>query len=96
MMHPLQASWDRTAGHLSDAERALGGAPHPALAEYRHFLAHNELGLAMESLEAAGDALGAPPGFWRALRAAAEEMGLAERSRVYAARIRGEPPGAGS
>jgi len=44
-MHSLQESWARTAGHLREAERALGGAPHPGRAACRDWVEHNELRL---------------------------------------------------
>src|SRR5215207_5181748 len=53
-MHPFEASWDRARSHLAAAERALGGAPHPARTEYLDWLEHNELELALDALEAAG------------------------------------------
>jgi hypothetical protein len=88
-MHPFEASWDRARSHFGAAERALGGAPHPARAEYRDWIEHNELELALDALEAAGADLGAGPAFWRALAAAAAEMGLAEHGARYASRLAG-------
>ena len=95
-MDALQASWDRTTGYLRDAEAELGHATHPALAECRRFLHHNELDLAMEALEAVGEALDAQPAFWSALKAAADEMRLAEHSDRYARRALTKRPAAGA
>ena len=95
-MDALQAGWDRTIGHLRDAETVLGHVAHPALAEYRRFLQHNELDLAMEALEAVGEALDAQPAFWSALKAAADEMRLAKHSDRYARRALTKRPAAGA
>ena len=59
-------------------------------------LDHNELDLAMEALEAAGDELDARPNFWQSLKDAADEMGLREYSQRYAKRLTDEFPDAGA
>ena len=96
MTHPLQPSWDRTTAHLRIAARALGQRTHPALVDFEEMMDHNELGLAMEALEAVGDQLEAGPNFWRSLKDAADEMGLTEHSQRYAKRLTGQRPEGGA
>ena len=78
----LEASWAVTRRHLDAAARML---PEERLAEYRSWLEHNELELALDELAAIGDALHPPRGFWEELARAAANMRLDEK----AARLRG-------
>jgi len=75
--------WKATEAVLERAHLAL---PQPtgqfraefdrAVGEYRHFLAHNELGLAFESLRDAAKLVPSRGGVWRDLIRAAEFMEL--------------------
>lgn len=49
------------------------------LSEYRSFLEHNELELALDMLEELGDLVPCRGGFWRNLERAAESMDLHDR-----------------
>jgi hypothetical protein len=49
------------------------------LGQYRGFLEHNELELALDTLEALGHLVSCRGGFWRDLERAVENMGLVER-----------------
>ena len=83
----LLKSWKVTETLL---ERARGVLPEPALelrevydkllAEYRSFLDHNELEIALDMLEELGDLVPCRGRFWRDLERAAENMGLKGRS----------------
>jgi hypothetical protein len=63
----LQASWNRTLGHLDAARIHLIGLPSIDLSATREFLEHNELGLAFDCLVDLGDDLGLPLTFWQQL-----------------------------
>lgn len=77
----LADSWRRTRKRF---ERAVAlilvtGDGRAQLESYRENLAHNELELALDNLEEAGDSAIQPPDFWEHLRWAAENMGLQDR-----------------
>ncbi|MFF4215422.1 MafI family immunity protein [Streptomyces nondiastaticus] len=72
----LQASWNRTRGHLNAARVHLTGLPNISLSATHEFLEHNELGLAFDCLVDLGDALDLPLTFWQHLDRAAREMRL--------------------
>ena len=74
-------SWKTTVTLLERAKRALPSkareeeyAAH--LAQYKEFLDHNELELALDELEELGNLVPCRGGFWRDLTRAAESMGL--------------------
>jgi hypothetical protein len=68
----LLESWSRTLADLVCARAFL-----PAdLGLVDDWLEHNELGLALEALEALGDEHAVPDAFWAALLPAADRMGL--------------------
>jgi hypothetical protein len=76
-------SWKITESLL---ERALHALPArreqeyaSLLTQYREFLEHNELELALDILEELGHLMSAKGGFWRDLERAAENMGLEDR-----------------
>lgn len=89
----LQESWETTRLHLEKARHLI---PHPlkgsseggGLAEFEDFLSHNELGLAFDELELIGVENPCPPGFWREMLAAAENMQLFEQAKRCRARLR--------
>lgn len=68
----MRQSWRRTERHLRDAADAMASFPSAA----SEYLAHNELGLALDELVAAAVAVNASAHAWAALRAAANEMRL--------------------
>lgn len=74
----LADSWRRTRKRFERAVALISvtedGRAH--LESYRENLAHNELELALDNLEEAGDSAIQPPDFWEHLRWAAENMGL--------------------
>lgn len=83
----LEKSWGITRTLLARAKARL---PIPAadravefdkaIAEHERMLSHNELELALDALEAAGDLVAPPGGFWRDLERAAENMHLYARA----------------
>jgi hypothetical protein len=72
----LQATWNRTRGHLEEARAHLVGHPEIDLSATLEFLEHNELGLAFDYLVDVADDLDLPLAFWEHLDHAAREMGL--------------------
>jgi hypothetical protein len=82
----LLKSWKITETLLKRARRAL---PDPSeahmqeymtlLARYHEFLEHNELGLALDTLEELGHLIPCRGGFWRDLERAAANMGLVDK-----------------
>lgn len=84
----LLRSWKRTEGFLRDARSHLSEAAEAdcadEIAEFNGFLEHNELELALDSLEAAFEKSSFEN--WRALELmalAAASMGLIERQKNY-------------
>jgi hypothetical protein len=82
----LQKSWKITETLLERARSALPVVPKQheqeyvtLLARYREFLEHNELDLALDTLEELGHLVCCRGGFWRDLERAAENMGLVDR-----------------
>jgi hypothetical protein len=79
----LVKSWKITGTLLERARHALpklDEREHVALlTQYREFLEHNELELALNILEELGHLVSARGGFWRDLERAADNMGLIER-----------------
>ena len=72
----LQASWNRTRGHLDAAREHLTAPCDIDLSTTLEFLEHNELGLAFDCLVDLGDDLDMPLAFWQHLDLAAREMRL--------------------
>ena len=58
------------------------------LSEYRSFLEHNELELALDMLEELGDLVPCRGGFWRNLERAAESMDLHGRIPYFRERFK--------
>lgn len=86
--HEFEQSWERTRAHLAAAVAHLpeNPAPNPEggrLEEYRDYLEHNELELALDELEALGEANPVSAAYWQALARAAAEMQLREHERRY-------------
>ena len=79
----LEQSWNRTSAHLERAH-ALAASPrasvHKLSAEYKEYLDHNELGLALDTLETIGDQVEPPLEYWIHLENAALEMRLSDRA----------------
>ena len=78
----LEQSWNRTSAHLERAH-ALVASPNANVrklsAEYREYLDHNELGLALNTLETIGEQIDPPIEYWSHLENAALEMRLSDR-----------------
>lgn len=77
----LEASWSRTRAHLNNAFAQLPALPKDSdkggsAGNYREWLDHNELELALDELEMLGEANGAGRKFWELLLSAAIEMKL--------------------
>jgi hypothetical protein len=85
----LQASWERTTGHLLEA-RSMLAVSDDLLLDFTEYLEHNELELALDELEGVALEIGAPEGFWKKANEAAREMGLLDHVRRYSARISGK------
>jgi hypothetical protein len=86
--------WKAIEAVLSSAHAALPSpteAVRPdfdaAVAEYRRYLEHNELELALDALAAAAELGGARGGVWRDLERAAQFMGLRGRATDLHARF---------
>jgi hypothetical protein len=79
----FQKSWKITETLLERARHALPirhEHEYAALStQYREFLEHNELELALDTLEELGHLISARGEFWRDLERAAENMGLVDR-----------------
>jgi|GEM_PF-2787271 len=77
----LQLGWKKTrvlleAVAASKVVQERGAEVDRCLAEYRSFLACNELECAMNMLDQAGDIAGADPDYWERLAMAASSMAL--------------------
>ena len=82
----LWKRWKVTEAHLDHVRRFL---PPPSaevaveyerlLSDYRSYLGHNELELALDMLQELGDLISCPGGYWRNLERAAESMELHHR-----------------
>ncbi len=89
----LERSWKVSRGFLEAAERVLASLCDArishCLAEYRGYLEHNELELALDQLEEAAIALDesaasrCPPEFWEQMERAAESMKLEARAQQF-------------
>jgi len=90
----LEASWARTRTYLESAFAQLPASPVEgeeggSVQEYREWLAHNELGLALDELEMLGDENPVGRSFWEFLLQAATEMKLDDRSLRYQEKLAG-------
>jgi hypothetical protein len=72
----LRASWSRTIALLEQAMASLQSPDRDGARYVREYLAHNELGLALDVLAQMGDADRAKSEFWATLDAACQEMNL--------------------
>jgi len=86
--------WAQIRAHLEAAVGLLPESPgrrdrRSALEEYREFVAHNELGLAFDTLELLGTSNDVPDMYWRELAAAAQLMKLDGRAELCQSRISG-------
>lgn len=84
----LEASWARTRDHLEHAFARLPASPVDgeeggAVDQFREWLDHNELGLALDELEMLGEANDVGRGFWECLLQAATEMSLRDHAERY-------------
>jgi len=82
----LWKQWKVTEAHLEHAREllptpslAVGSEYERLLSEYRSFLEHNELELALDMLQGLGDLIPCRGGYWRNLERAAESMNLQHR-----------------
>lgn len=87
-MTSLEESQKVTIGHLEAARKLLPEEMFFEEAkafdkEYLEYLEHNELELAMNSLNDLGVLCNAPSGFWRQLELAASNMGLASEEQRF-------------
>ncbi len=89
----LIKTWKAAEAQLRIAETFLNLQPNSpvtldhSLHDYQEFVASNELGLAMDELEALALESGAKPAFWRWLSKAASMMQHDTKVRVYEARF---------
>lgn len=90
--------WKVTEAHLEHARGLLPAAPpdlaaeyNRRLSDYRSYLEHNELELALDMLQELGDLVPCRGGYWRNLERAAETMEL--RGRIPYLRQRFEQSG---
>jgi hypothetical protein len=96
----LQKKWRATEAVMERACRAL---PPPTLEEreqfegaigrFRHYISHNELGLAFEELCTAAELVNCRGGVWKDLERAAQFMGLYDRLSYLRDRFRAAPIG---
>ena len=73
----LRESWAITVSLLESAKQELTASQ---LGDYTEFLCHNELELALDELERAGDEGPRSAKFWQLLAAAADNMKLVKRA----------------
>jgi hypothetical protein len=88
----LEIIWSKVEGHLESAARLLPdpvrtGDEGGTIEGYREFLAHNELELAFDELEALGDANKVTGAYWEDLASAAALMGLDAKARRCRSRV---------
>ena len=74
----LEKQWEVTRSVLNRAASQIADTEH--YDDYRHYLSHNELELALDVLEDAGKESDVDKDFWHYCKKAAELMGL-DRSR---------------
>jgi hypothetical protein len=79
----LLEGWARIRRHLGRARLEFRADDDDALARYQLFLDHNELGLALDELDAVGRERTMPGAFWSALADAAREMQDSARAEGY-------------
>jgi hypothetical protein len=90
----LQKSWRVSETLLMRARRALPAPPLESkdefdrcIREFEDFLSHNEFGLALDAVEAAGNLALSGGGFWRDFERAAENMSLGARAQQFRERF---------
>jgi len=88
----LEASWSRTREHLKNAFAQLPALPvsgeeSGSIQQYREWLDHNELELALDEQEMLGEANGVAQAFWEYLLQAATEMDLNDHAMCYRKKI---------
>jgi hypothetical protein len=82
----LFKSWGKTQSHLDAAFDLLSGrypASDERIAQFREWLDHNELEMALDELAGIGEAYAASQSFWVELRKAAINMELTDRVDHY-------------
>lgn len=82
----LIKQWDVTKTLLAEAARQIESSSF--YAEYADFISHNELELALDVLEAAGEEVSVNRDYWWNLKKAAEVMGLLNRLNALRAKLR--------
>ena len=93
MGHDLQQKWKLIERFLCNARSDLPAEKNPSpefsalLAEFAEFMSHNELGLALESIAAAGELVETKGRFWHSLHLAANKMGLVEQAQEFESRF---------
>jgi hypothetical protein len=78
----LHRLWGRVRAEFDRARALLPSElveTHGSIRAYEHYLAHNEVKLALDELMVLGETNTCPADYWIALRSAAEQMGLTER-----------------
>ena len=84
----LRKSWQTTEGYLDKAFKLLpstviNNPEGGSVSEYKKYLLHNELELALDELEGLGEANDFPEEYWQQLFNAAKEMGLNKHKKRY-------------
>jgi hypothetical protein len=77
----LEQSWARTEELLNEAAAFVQQSDSENLVQYKEYLDHNELELAMDELLFIGKEAGYPSTFFLHLKLAAQNMGLTERAK---------------
>jgi hypothetical protein len=75
----LEQSWTRTEKFLNEAASLVPPGDSKKLVQYKEYLGHNELELAMDEIFYLGKESGYPSAFFSHLKLAAQNMGLTER-----------------
>jgi hypothetical protein len=85
----LRKSWEITENFLNSAFNLLPNNPQPNSEEggtvenYKEYLEHNELELALDELEGLGEVNKVSKDYWRNLLNAAKQMSLKEKVEKY-------------
>jgi len=89
MDRDLQQKWQRIEKLLLSARSDLPEQNNPSpefsalLTEFAEFIYHNELGLALEAIAAAGELVEPGGRFWHSLQHAAEDMELHAQAKEF-------------
>ncbi len=88
----FEKSWAITRKHLEKARSFLPTYPiqtdiTESIEAYQDFIDHNEFELAMGQLEGLGEVHPCPKAFWKELKLAAQNMGLAKSVAYYDAKL---------